>query len=339
MKNIVLIFASALLLFSSCMKEDDAITLPSPGSVKQMTAVMGNNYETQIYVNLETGASVSRPYKAYDLAFEASAQGMRIYLNSGKYMFACNSGSDQMTSADSVGKVWNIDDEQLFDDSLAMKYYWQTPSFGTNGSDVFVIDRGKPEHTGSARWRKFKVLSVSATEYKICFSKYDNSAYDTAVITKDPAYALMYFNFDTPHQLVQQAPPSADWDVVFTKYTHVFFDEPMGSPFRFYPVCGALNNIWTGTQALRQQKDSVANYIPMDQCTYSLLNAYQFSNDADVVGYNWKYYDFNDAHYHVYPDLYFVVKSASGYYYKVRMVDFYNQQGDKGTVTFESQRM
>ncbi len=328
-----------MLMLSSCMKEDEAITLPLPGNVKQMSAVMGNNYETQIFVNLETGATVSRPYKAYDLAFEASAQGMRIYLNSGKYMFACNSNSTVITNSDSTGKEWNIDDEQLLDDSLSMKYYWQTPSFNSDGSNVYIIDRGKPEHTGSARWRKFKVLSVSSAEYKICYSKYDNSAYDTAVIAKDPNYALMYFNFDTPHQLVQQAPPSSDWDVVFTKYTHVFFEEPVGSPFRYYPVCGSLSNIWKGTQGLRQQKDSVVNYIPMDQCNYNAIANANFSKAADIVGYNWKYYDFNDAHYHVYSDLYFVVKSSLGYYYKVKMVDFYSQQGDKGTVTFESQRM
>lgn len=339
MKNSILIFGASLLMLSSCMKEDDSIILPPPGDVKVLTATMGNNYETQIYVNLETGASVSHPYKAYDLAFEASPQGMRIYLNSGKYMFACNTDTTGMLLADSIGKTWNIDDEQLLDDSLSMKYYWQTPSFNTEGSNVYVIDRGKPEHTGSARWRKFKVISVNSTEYKICFSKYDNSAADTVTITKDPAYALMYFNFDTPHQLVQQAPPSADWDVVFTKYTHVFFEEPVGSPFRYYPVCGVLNNLWTGTSALRQQKDSIPNYIPMEQCNYSHIANESFSNYADVVGYNWKYYDFNDARYHVYPDLYFVVKASSGYYYKIRMVDFYSQQGDKGTVTYESQRM
>jgi hypothetical protein len=72
MKNSVIIYVFAMLAFSSCMKEDEAITLPAPGAVKQMTAVMGNNYDTQIFVNLETGATVSRPYKAYDLAFEAS---------------------------------------------------------------------------------------------------------------------------------------------------------------------------------------------------------------------------------------------------------------------------
>lgn len=44
-----------LVVLSSCMKEDDAITLPAPGPVKQGTANMGLNYENQVYFDLETG--------------------------------------------------------------------------------------------------------------------------------------------------------------------------------------------------------------------------------------------------------------------------------------------
>jgi hypothetical protein len=331
-----------LVVLTSCMKEDDALTLPPPGPVKQGSANMGLNYENQVYVDLETGNSVVRPFKTYDLAFEASKNGLRIYLNSAKFMFACNTQSYDMATADTAGYAWALDCEQLLEDTLAIAKYWQSVNFSSQGSKVFALDRGKIDHTGAARWRKFKVLSVDSTKYTICFSNYDNSSLDTVDIIKDENYSLMYFSFDTPNQLVQQAPPKDQWDFVFTKYTHVFFEYDVTSPFRYYFVTGVIQNIWNNTEVMRFQKDTMpvnVPYLPIEQFNYSQIPNFVFSSNANTIGYNWKYYDFNDALYHVYPNLYYVVKSSDGFYYTVKMVDFYDTSGNKGAVTFQTQRI
>ena len=336
------IFILFLLVLSSCMKEDDSITLPAPGPVKQGTANIGQNYENQVYFDLETGNTVVRSYKAYDLAFESSKSGFHIYLNSSKFMFACNTQSYDMVAADTVGQPWALDCEQLLNDTLALTKYWQDINFSAQGSKVFVLDRGKLEHSGAARWRKFKIVSVDSLKYTICFSNYDNSSLDTVEIVKDGNYSLMYFSFDNPNQLVQQAPPKDEWDFVFTKYTHVFFEYDVLSPFRYYFVTGVIQNIWNNTSVMRFQKDTMPDnvlYLPIDQFNYSQVPNFSFSTNANTIGYNWKYYDFNDAHYHIYPDLYFVVQSSNGFYYKVKMVDFYDTVGNKGFITFQSQRI
>jgi hypothetical protein len=331
-----------LVVLSSCMKDDDAITLPDPGPVKQGTANMGLNYDNQVFFDLETGNSVVRPCKTYDLAFEASKNGFNIYLNSAKFMFASNTQSYDMATADTVGPTWTLDCEQLIEDTLAFAKYWQDGNFSSLGSKVFLVDRGKPEHTGAARWRKVKVLSVDSLKYTICFSNFDNSLMDTVDIVKDENYSLMYFSFDSPNQLVQQAPPKDQWDLVFTKYTHVFFEYDVTSPFRYYFVTGALQNIWNNTEVMRFQKDTMppnVPYLPIEQFNYSQVSNFTFSNHANAIGYNWKYYDFNDALYYVYQDLYYVVKSHEGFYYTVKMVDFYDAVGNKGMVTFQTQRI
>lgn len=337
--GILILFLATL---TSCMKEDDAITLPAPGPVKQGTANMGLNYENQVYFDLESGNAVVRPYKTYDLAFEASKNGCRIYLNSAKFMFACNTQSYNVSAADTVGHAWTLDCEQLLEDTLALTKYWQDVNFSSQGSKVFAVDRGKLEHTGPARWRKFKILSVDSLKYTICFSNYDNSSMDTVDIMKDENYSLMYFSFDTPNQLVQQAPPKDQWDFVFTKYTHVFFEYDVLSPFRYYFVTGVVQNIWNNTEVLRFQKDSMpvnVPYLPIEQFNYSQVPNFTFSNYANTIGYNWKYYDFSDALYHIYPNLYYVVKSNDGFYYTVKMVDFYDTVGNKGFITFQTQRI
>ena len=226
-------------------------------------------------------------FRSYDLAFEASKNGLHIYLNSAKFMFACNTQSYDMASADTVGQPWALDNEQLLEDTLALTKYWQDVNYATQGSKVFAIDRGKLEHTGAARWRKFKVLAADSLKYTICFSNYDNSGMDTVEVVKDDNYSLMYFSFDTPNQLIQQAPPKDQWDFVFTKYTHVYFEYNVTSPFRYYFVTGAIQNIWNNTETMRFQKDSMpinVPYLPIEQFDYAQVQNFTFSNYANAIG-------------------------------------------------------
>lgn len=324
----------------SCQKEDEAVVLPLPGEVLQLVAEMGNNYDDQVYVSLKKGQVHVVPYRNFDLAFEASPLGFHIYLNGAKYMFATRTGSNDFFQADTLGAFWQVDAEQLYADSTAIGNWWIQSAANANGvSDVFVIDRGRLDHSGAERYRKLQVLNADDVHYEIRFSHLDNSNVTVMNIPKDQSYSLMYFSFSNNGTVVQQAPPADDWDFVFTKYTHVYFDEPVGSPYRYYPVTGALLNIWNQTSGSVMKLDSVPNYVPFDQFKYDNVQGMPFSGNADVIGFDWKYYDFNNSQYFITPDLYFVLKDKSGYYFKMRMIDFYDQSGNKGTVTVEYQRI
>ncbi len=60
---------------------------------------------------------------------------------------------------------------------------------------------------------------------------------------------------------------------------------------------------------------------------------------ADVVGYEWKSYNQGTGRYTVDITRTFIIKTISGYYYKFRFIDFYNDKGVKGAPTFEMQRL
>lgn len=184
-----------------------------------------------------------------------------------------------------------------------------------------------------------QVISVSEQQYKIRFCNMDNSELTEMNIPKDPAYSLIYFSFDNGGKIVQCAPPANEWDIVFTRYTHVFFDEPYGSVYRNYTVSGVLINRWNNVTGVRLQKDSSAFYIPFSQFNATNISSVNFIPNADVIGYKWKFYDFNSSQYTMVPDLYYLIKSHNGFIYKIRMVDFYDAQGNKGTITFEYQRL
>lgn len=340
MKKTIAGFVIAALFFTSCHKEDEAMVLPPPGDELTMAATMGNNYDNQVYVSLANNKVFTANYHNFDLALEAAPSGRRIYLNTAKFMFLSHSGTTSISLADSIGADWTVDAEQLDPDSTAFGSWWTTPSVAANGeSEVMIIDRGRIDHTGSDRFRKVQVIESDDVHYRLRFSHLDNTGLHEIDIPKDPAYSLMYFSFNNNGQLVQQAPPKNEWEFVFTKYTHVYFDQPVTSVFRYYPVTGGLTNVWNGVTGSVAKKDSTPNYIPFTD--FNAANAMQmpFSNRADIIGFDWKRYDFAASQFMIVPDLYFVLQDNKGFYYKIRMIDFYDQQGNKGHVTFEYQRL
>lgn len=339
MKYKLFIFLIAILFFASCEKQETAIVLPLPGDLEHQSVSLGANYEYQAYVNLSNNTVVTRDYiHAYDLAFEASPQGTRVYLNGARMMFACNTASLNITTADSLGKKWKFDQEKFNPDSTALGNWWITASSTNNISETFFIDRGS-QLQGNDRYRKFQIVSVCDVSYRVRFSKCDNSGLTEMDIPKDSTYSLMYLSFDNGGKVVQIAPPKDQWDFVFTRYTHEYFDYPETSPYRHYTVTGAILNVWNGVTGSKNKKDSTANYVPFDSCGVGNMNYYRFCSDADIIGYDWKYYVINDNHYYLTPNLYYIVEDKNGFYYKLRMLDFYDHQGNKGTITYQYQRM
>jgi hypothetical protein len=337
LKRLLWMLLSFFLL--SCEKQDEAIVLPEPGDVLQLSAAMGSNYDEQVYVDLSTGAISAIPYRRFDLMFETDPNGKFIFLNSAKYMFAGRAVQQDFFTADTTGITWKVDAEHLQGDSTAIGNWWVGANGTAYASDVFVIDRGRVEHSGADRFRKFQVLSAGQNMYEIRYAALDNSGLSVFTVPKDTLYSLMYFSFDNNGALVQQAPPKDQWDFVFTKYTHTYFDQPLSSPFRYYPVTGVLLNKWQPVKGQVFKKDSTANYIPFEQMASPGVVNYPLSENADVIGFDWKYYDFANSSYFMRPDLYFICLDREGFYYKLRMLDFYDGSGTKGTITLQYQRL
>lgn len=332
----VFLFLSVAVLFSSCEKDEDvAVVLPPPGNVAFDSVSMGATYDTMVFVDLSTGAKTSRPFRIYDLAFEASSDGQFIYLNTGKYMFAARTSFTDFASADTVHAAWNIDSENLNGDSTAIGR-----NKNTNGSvinTVIFIDRGKYDFTGAERFRKMQIINLDDNEYQIRYSKIDNSDYHEFTITKNSLYSLMYFSFSDGGKLIDVAPPKNNWDVVFTRYVHTFYDQPI--PFRYYLVNGVLLNVWAGEQTAMLKKDSLPNYKVFDDLVYADVSNYTFTNDGGQIGFDWKYYDFNLSTYVIRPDQYYLLKDYEGLYYKIKFIDFYNSEAKPGHPGYVYQRI
>lgn len=344
MRNLCIRLVLPLLLTSlmACEKEDVPVVLPPPGDLVRMTAVLGSNYDQQVYVSLVQGKVENAQLAAYDLAFESHGDGCHIYLNTGKLMFAARSGNHDFQVADSSGVQWKTDVPHLNGDSTAFGRWWPTNPSQQNSvcSEVFFIDRGVLNHTGSDRYRKFQVIDNSDTAYVVRFSGLESTAViHELTIPRKSSDALVYLSFNGNGQIVPQAPALNDWDFVLTRYTHIYYSEPSTSPYRHYPVVGGQLNIWNGTAGSMIEKDSTPFYMPFSDFSIGDTASIGFTCRADVIGYDWKYYDFSVGRFFMAPYCYYVIRASDGLYYKLRMLDFYDQNGTKGTVTFEYQRI
>jgi len=93
---------SILLLaiaFTSCKKGELPVPKHDSGSVNTSAIDMASNYKYQVYFDLKTNSVVGQNLKtAWDLGFEATADGDRVILNSSKAMYAFNTGETDFES-------------------------------------------------------------------------------------------------------------------------------------------------------------------------------------------------------------------------------------------------
>jgi hypothetical protein len=69
-----------------------------------------------------------------------------------------------------------------------------------------------------------------------------------------------------------------------------------------------------------------------------MINSYAFSNNQNIIGFDWKSYVFNEG-YIVNPDITYIIKDSKNNYFKLRFIDFYNSNGEKGYPTFEVRKL
>ena len=313
-------------VFASCEKEDSPVILPPAGSAIPATVTMGETYDNEIYFDFETGSVVKiSPNNLWDIAFEASSDGYHAYLNGGMDIFAYNT---QNTNGYAVNSAAGIASEAFLPDfpggegdSTAIGEWCDASK---NSKDqVYILKY--PDRV----FRKITIESVSATEYVISYGDIDDATMKTITIPKESQYSRVYFSFSNGGEVVHPEPAKDNWDIVFTRYHHVY-RELENTP---YLVSGALLNPY-----------NTAGYdtttTAFDKIEYSdAIASLPYTTARDVIGWDWKTYNFAAGKFWVNTNHCYLIKNRSNYYYKLRFLDFYDSQGVKGTPSFEYQRI
>lgn len=310
----------AALAFTGCMKDEIPVPKQPRGNAEEGIAHIGTDYSMQVWYNLSTNSVVSTNSKMdWDLTFECAADGWQVRLNMARNMRAHPSGQTDITqNTDTTGyaSTWKIDLPDGRPDSTALgDWRWEHP--------IFILDMGTNAAGLPVGVRKLQILDVSTSSFQFRTSALDGSNIQEFNVQKDPSRSYTYFSFTTGSS-VTIAPPLGSYDMVFTHYTMQFYSP---DPYLAYLVTGAVNG-FSGVRTA-QIMGNFGN-ITLDDT----LN-HPFSTDEDAIGYDWKDYSFDTGTYEVYSNQVYIIKDSEGYFFKLHFIDFYDEQGQRGSPKFE----
>lgn len=329
------------LLMSSCLKEEDPVTPPDlQGDVQTAQIPMGAQYEKQYYFDLSKNQIVSSNLKTdWDLAFECGVDGYRIVLNSSKLMFAWNTGSkvfEDITRETGAFWKWDVASGNLDSTGIGA---WGEYANGkvVSEKNVYVIDRGKYFNTTRIGYKKIVFESLENNSFTIRYANLDGSEEDTLLLEKNEDYAFVYFSFENGGEQVTIAPEKTAWDLVFTQYTHIFSETPENIPQPDTLIPYIVTGVLLNNYEVIAEKEFTK---PFANITFDDAVSRQFTDQSnDIIGYLWKYFNFEEITYTVFPEKIYIIRDTEGYLYKLHFIDFYSNTGERGFPKFEFQRL
>ena len=320
---------------TSCFVEDEIINLPpipsTAGDLQYGQAALTQTYKYQVFYDLVTNTTVkTNLFSDWDLGFSTSDTSWDIRLNNAKRMYAgntFNTNFEEVISETGIDMWFDRSDGNP--DSLALGG-WVDLSGGTPVSYnyVYVINRGYDENFLEAGYRKIIFETPEDNKYKIRFAELDGQNEISFTIEKDTVVNYVCFSFD--NGIVDIEPPKNNWSLLFTLY-QTLYQDLLGN-YQPYMVNGALlnpHNVSANIDSLLEFYDITIND------TYD----FEFKTDLDIIGFDWKYYNFEEGYYSIVDGQNYLIKNNDGYFYKLRFIDFYNDSNEKGFPTFEFARL
>ncbi|MEO1711896.1 MAG: hypothetical protein AAFU60_00980 [Bacteroidota bacterium] len=295
----------------------------------------GPMYSQQAYFNLAQMEAVETiENTAWDIAFTAVGfQDAGILVNEATgisfadplpevelYYAPTDDFNDNIDPAVLGDRLFNEEVSWLYgagnlgrDEADISDYGWGTydgASMTVIGEQVFVIKL----RNGS--YKKFMVESLAITTYNVKYADLDGGNETTVAIDKNAqAGALALFSFEQGSVV---ASPT-NWDILFTRYYTILDDN---GTLVDYSVTGVLNGPATEV--------AVVDGVNPDEV--DLGYAEDFSSQVDLIGWDWKFFDFQDG-WILDSDKSYLVKVGDGTVYKIHFFDF--EGSSTGIASFE----
>ncbi|MCK4745914.1 MAG: HmuY family protein, partial [Bacteroidales bacterium] len=193
--------------------------------------------------------------------------------------------------------------------------------------EVYLLDRGLDERNREMGNKKVQ-FDIQGNDYVVRHANQDHSGDTTVVIGRDDNLDCIYYSFEKG--VVDLAPLQDSWSLLFSRYT-TMLQTDLGEDYP-YLVTGVLLNPNGVAAAL----DTIHEFSEIEISDTLDL---ELTSRADVIGYEWKYYNFDAGLYTIVPEFNYVIRDRDGFYYKLRFIDFYNDTGEKGFPLFEYIRL
>tara|TARA_B110000046_G_scaffold56965_1_gene63502 strand:- start:8600 stop:9625 length:1026 start_codon:yes stop_codon:yes gene_type:complete len=302
-------------------EDDQEIVDSTEYEIHEVEFAMGESYDTQLWYDLESNAIVKTGSRfAWDIAFDCAKDEHWISLNASVGMLAANSGATNFNTVSSdAGLNFRADHPWGLNDSLCLGEWWKT-------STVWVIDLGYNSDGTSRGKRKVQFSLLSDGNLEVHWANLNGNNEQTATIKKDGVYNRLGLSFKEGTQ-VNFEPMKTEYDLVFTRYQNIFY-----APYQPYLVVGVLLNPYQTTAVEEWSVD-------FDDIDTLQAKSYNFTDIADIIGYDWKFFSLEDNFFTVFPDKNFLVRDQKGLTFKLRFLDFYDMNGVKGYPLMEVQRL
>lgn len=307
------------LLLLACRRPEKPWRLPAASSNRFLQAHVGPEYDTVLFLRLETGEIHRILRTAWDLELRPNpTQGVyEVWLNAAMYAFAVPlSDSVWQSRQEPPAEGWRCD----LADTAAL------PPLVSGARLYFILDRDRAEAFYKTPAERYRKIALSWEEGRLRLTAYTLTGDLTGEVVLSLPTQPVHFSLDEGLRQVGVLP---SWrpDLVLTRYIHPFYDQP--EQFRWYPVLGALSGPETEVAVIS------ASEKPFEDFTLAEVHQRTFLRRRDAISYDWKRYDFNTGTYTLDFSRYFVVRTGFTTYYKLRFTDFYDNQGRKGCIQIE----
>lgn len=320
-----------IFLLSSCFKEEDnRATINIAYEAIKIRA----DYSQQVFYNLNNKNIASEnEWKNWNLAFYSQEDDYFIKLNSASNMKAALTSSDKFTTEINIEELEFKTDDPKGGSQRGINEFFNNVRNDTLYSDslVYVLFLGINNNGDSLGYKKIVFDYVYKNQYHIRYSNLDGSEYFNKTILKYPSKNFTSFSF-LINETVEIEPDKTTWDLLFTLTTDFVYTDDFSDTLADYSVTSALLNPYT-TRAYLEEK------ISFDKFSIEHINESLFSNDINIIGYDWKRYEIssgNSGTYSIYPNKVYIINDGSGLYYKLKFLSFKDPEtNERGTFSFE----
>lgn len=314
----------------SCEKPEEALVLPPPTGASHIVIELGSKYENQVFFDFASGKAVLTSDPAsWDLSFESGTAQKHIFINGGQKVYIYNTRKtvmDEVTTlpegVSNSGTGWTHDMPCGMSDSTAIGDWFKAD--GSTKGDVYVMQLAPPNREQI----KLRLLSLDGNTYRFEWAPLGSKGTATQVLLpKDTAANFSYFSFKNGQTFPE--PPKNSWDVVFTRYRHIYRNYDGHALFP-YEVTGVLLNPGRS----RAVADSLSGF---DNIDLALAQSKTPSVFRDAIGFTWK--DYINAVYVVKRSHCYMLWTRQGQIYKLHFLDYANSGGESGYPSMEYLRM
>jgi hypothetical protein len=357
MKKTFLFLSFALLSLASCSNDDDKtpVEIPSVGAILQPT-VGGANQPNQVYLDLSTGKSESINREAWDFGFSTGSD-FRVVINGSLKMAVKKLATSDITLSQvsdatvAVGAGTNPSSNGYVDNPTGV-LTGAGAGIGTAIAEVSATDAdnkvylvnlgfavstaipnvGSAIVDGDSRgWKKVRILR-SGNGYKIQYADLTSTTFTEKTISKDAAFNFSFFSL-TSGNIVTVEPEKAKWDLNFTVFTNYF--NSGGTDVTYGYADFITSNAKGGTQVYQVLVADGGSYADFTKIKVVEASFAVSATDQRIIGSSWRSGGGPGSLPSIKTDRFYVVKDASGNYYKVKFLAMTNDAGVRGYSTLE----